>query len=242
MHVVIPPSEAFFWEWQGCWSFESPPEPTAVSLSIYDLSPAWTKVNNCTHWLGFGAFHAGIEMDGAGAHAELTYGDGVRLQRHPRAHSRHKFRLSIPLGFARISAKELKLRVSQLRADWIDGEYDPLSHNCVHFCEEAARALEVEDVPRWVNRLARMLDMLARTARALKEQLRARRATESATESAIRRVAQAVENARDGSLENVGLKVDAPIQCASLNHWLGWRFEVRRRTPRSPFSASAFEF
>ena len=196
MHVVIPPSEAFFWEWQGCWSFESPPEPTAVSLSIYDLSPTWTKVNNCTHWLGFGAFHAGIEMDGAGAHAELTYGDGVRLQRHPRAHSRHKFRLSIPLGFARISAKELKLRVSQLRADWIGSEYHPLFHNCVHFCEEAARALEVEDVPRWVNRLALMVDMLARTERALKGQPRARRATESA----IRRVAQAVENARATAL------------------------------------------
>ena len=193
MHVVIPPSEAFFWGWQGCWSSESPPEPTAVSLSIYDLSPAWTKVNNCTHWLGFGAFHAGIEVDGAGAHAELTYGNGVLLQRHPRAHSRHKFRLSIPLGFARISAKELKLRVSQLRADWIGSEYDPLSHNCVHFCEKAARALEVEDVPRWVNRLARML---ARTERALKERPRARRATESA----IRRVAQAVENARATAL------------------------------------------
>lgn len=132
--------------------------PVEVKLNIYDL---FRDTNAATGVLGFGAFHAGIEIFGI----EWSYGatppEGWRpLSGVYPAIPRHSgvgfFRETLPLGYSKCHrAHDVWQLALRLACEWLGEHYHVLDHNCLDFCATFASHLGVDQVPDWVTRLPR---------------------------------------------------------------------------------------
>jgi len=128
-----------------------------VVLHVYDLSDdkILRAANEVFSRLGTGAFHVGVEVFGR----EWSYGykeggaTGVFHSKPGRCPAR-SYRQGIKLGRTSLDSNEVLAVLAQLRKEWLGCHYDPVRHNCGHFCDEFCSRLLVEGVPKWVANLA----------------------------------------------------------------------------------------
>lgn len=134
-------------------------------LHVYDLNGT-EGTNNTLHPLGLGLFHAGLEVYGV----EWSFGGAFVPPGHlpvtgihsmpPRSCPGATYRESISLGAVPHSAEEVWQILLELAVQWLATAYHPLKRNCLNFCSEFATALELQDVPSWVGRLALAADII----------------------------------------------------------------------------------
>lgn len=141
----------------------APRAGAAVQLHVYDLRTA-EDINNATHGLGFGLFHAGVEVFG------VEWGFGFTTDEppesavtgvypvHPRKSPVGTYRESLCLGPTSLGAHDVWMLLERLAGRWLGRDYHPLRRNCVHFCADLSRHLGVCMLPAWVGRLAEAAD------------------------------------------------------------------------------------
>ncbi|KAH0886174.1 hypothetical protein HID58_062270 [Brassica napus] len=142
-----------------CWKGSSVrrKEKTAllpVYLNVYDLTP----MNAYGYWLGLGVFHSGVEVHGVeyafGAHEAPSTGI---FEVEPKKCPGFTFRKSILVGKTDMAAKEVRVFMEKLAEEYRGNKYNLISRNCNHFCNEVCVKLTQKPIPRWVNRLARLV-------------------------------------------------------------------------------------
>ncbi len=147
---------------------------TPVYLNLYDLCSCgpW----GCSaglHWCGVGIYHSGVEIcrdgveftfdnhtgEGEGSAGEAASGVVAHSPYHadPRRRRELPPRAQILLGRSQLSERDCREKLQRLAIAWPSHSYDILAHNCHDWCEEAAAALGVSRLPRWVNRSARLM-------------------------------------------------------------------------------------
>ncbi|KAG5547981.1 hypothetical protein RHGRI_013613 [Rhododendron griersonianum] len=124
-----------------------------VYLNVYDLTP----VNGYFYWAGVGIFHTGVEVHGVeyafGAHDYPT--SGV-FEVEPRQCPGYKFRKSIFIGTTYLDPIQVREFMERQSLSYSGDSYQLVVKNCNHFCEDICYKLTGNQIPKWVNRLARM--------------------------------------------------------------------------------------
>ncbi|URD98808.1 hypothetical protein MUK42_32317 [Musa troglodytarum] len=130
-----------------------------VHLNVYDLTP----INGYAYWLGLGVYHSGVQVHGVeyayGAHDHPTTGI---FEGEPRQCPGFVFRKSILIGRTDLGPREVRALMEELAAKYTGDTYNLISKNCNHFCNEASLRLTGKPIPRWVNRLAKIVAFLSR--------------------------------------------------------------------------------
>lgn len=127
---------------------------TEVFLNVYNIAPP-----GLLHSLGLGLFHSGVEVFGK----EWSYGgtseaiSGI-FWLPPRT-ATPDFKETVKLGEIPCSRMELVAVLDEMKPQWMGPDYNLLHKNCNHFSEAFAERLGLE-VPDWVNRAARLGDLL----------------------------------------------------------------------------------
>ncbi|XWS68173.1 hypothetical protein CRYUN_Cryun04dG0068500 [Craigia yunnanensis] len=133
---------------EGCSPGNAP-----VYLNVYDL----TNVNGYVYWAGLGIFHTGVEVNGVeyafGAHDYPT--SGV-FEVEPRQCPGFKFRKSIFMGTICLDPVQVREFMERQSASYNGDTYHLIIKNCNHFCEDICYKLTGNQIPKWVNRLARI--------------------------------------------------------------------------------------
>ncbi|EOX98565.1 PPPDE thiol peptidase family protein, putative isoform 2 [Theobroma cacao] len=131
----------------------SSPGNAPVYLNVYDL----TNVNGYVYWAGLGIFHTGVEVHGVefafGAHDYPT--SGV-FEVEPRQCPGFKFRKSIFMGTTCLDPVQVREFMERQSASYHGDTYHLIFKNCNHFCEDICYKLTGNQIPKWVNRLARI--------------------------------------------------------------------------------------
>mmetsp|Transcript_78758 Transcript_78758/g.228655 ORF Transcript_78758/g.228655 Transcript_78758/m.228655 type:complete len:819 (+) Transcript_78758:155-2611(+) len=137
-----------------------------VVLHVYDLGPKTAGFNAGARALGFGAFHAGVEVYGAewsfGGESSLSGGgekSGVFCC-HPKGCTAHIYREAVAMGKTMYSPRQVYEILLKLMQDWPSQDYHPLRRNCCHFSCDFCNRLGVGDIPSWVTSLATVGAML----------------------------------------------------------------------------------
>ncbi|XP_020585046.1 deSI-like protein At4g17486 [Phalaenopsis equestris] len=124
-----------------------------VILNVYDLTP----LNNYLYWFGLGIFHSGIEVHG------LEYGFGALdlptsgvFETEPRNCPGFVYRGSILLGYINTSPFDLRTFMESMAAEYYGDTYHLISKNCNHFTDDLCFRLTGQQIPGWINRLARL--------------------------------------------------------------------------------------
>lgn len=129
------------------------PGNTPVYLNVYDLTP----MNGYAYWAGFGIFHSGVEVHGVeyafGAHDYPT--SGV-FEVEPRQCPGFKFRRSILIGTTCLNPSEVREFMEHHAANYNGDTYHLIVKNCNHFCNDICYKLTGKQIPKWVNRLAKL--------------------------------------------------------------------------------------
>ncbi|CAM8898703.1 unnamed protein product [Rhodiola kirilowii] len=124
-----------------------------VYLNVYDL----TSVNGYAYWLGLGAFHSGVQVHGVeyafGAHEQSSTGV---FEVDPKQCPGFTFRKSILIGWTDLDAKQVRVFMEKLSEKYHGNTYNLVAKNCNHFCNDACVRLTGNNIPNWVNRLARL--------------------------------------------------------------------------------------
>ncbi|XP_068654135.1 deSI-like protein At4g17486 [Aristolochia californica] len=124
-----------------------------VYLNVYDLTP----MNGYMYWAGFGIFHSGVEVHGVeyafGAHDYST--SGV-FEVEPRQCPGFKFRKSIFLGTTCLDPVQVRDFMERHSVNYNGDTYHLIVKNCNHFCKDICYRLTGNQIPKWVNRLARI--------------------------------------------------------------------------------------
>jgi len=104
-----------------------------------------------------GAFHAGVEVGGLEWSYGQTHSDkpGVECVK-PKTHPFHHYRQSVHLGKTQHSMDRVVSILADLVEEYPGHKYDMLRRNCCHFSDEFCQRLDVEPVPGWVHRFARV--------------------------------------------------------------------------------------
>ncbi|CAL5428989.1 unnamed protein product [Camellia sinensis] len=130
-----------------------------VHLNVYDLTP----INGYAYWLGLGVYHSGVLVHGVeyafGAHDHPTTGI---FEVEPKHCPGFTFRKSILIGRTDMGPKEVRTFMEKLAEEYSGNTYNLITKNCNHFCNDACLRLTGKPIPRWVNRLARLGDMVCR--------------------------------------------------------------------------------
>ena len=120
-----------------------------VVLNVYDLSP----YNYYVYWLGFGAYHSGLQLGGVeySFGGNDTEGSGV-YEISPLSEGAANFRQSIFLGKTTLSHAERTRILDQLRFEFKGRSYNLLHRNCNHFTNQLSLRLLGRSIPGFVNR------------------------------------------------------------------------------------------
>ncbi|XP_059647707.1 deSI-like protein At4g17486 [Cornus florida] len=134
-------------------SASSSPGRTPVYLNVYDLTP----INGYFYWAGLGVFHTGVEVNGVeyafGVHDHPTTGV---FEVEPRKCPNFKFRKSIFMGTTNLDPIQFREFMVYQSANYNGDTYHMVVKNCNHFCEDMCYKLTGNQIPKWVNRLARI--------------------------------------------------------------------------------------
>ena len=139
----------------------APVERTSrVKVHIYHVSTeGWVQGMN--EWLPRsvlgGVYHAGVEVWGK----EYWYGWGPGSNSGvtacaPKQNLQHTYFKSVDVGVTREGRRELDELLRQLKIEWTGQDYHAIKRNCCHFCDALLSRLNVQPLPPWVNRLARV--------------------------------------------------------------------------------------
>ncbi|XP_057773769.1 deSI-like protein At4g17486 [Salvia miltiorrhiza] len=124
-----------------------------VYLNVYDLTP----INGYAYWLGLGIYHSGVQVHGVeyafGAHEHSTTGI---FEVEPKHCPGFTFRKSILIARSDLGPKEVRALMENLAQEYPGNAYNLISKNCNHFCNDVCLRLTGKQIPRWVNRLARL--------------------------------------------------------------------------------------
>ncbi|XP_075490768.1 deSI-like protein At4g17486 [Primulina tabacum] len=124
-----------------------------VHLNVYDL----TSINGYAYWLGLGAYHSGVEVNGYeyafGAHEYPTTGI---FEGEPRSCDGFTFRKSILIGWTDLNEVQVRGIMEKLAQKYRGDAYNLITKNCNHFCNDACIKLTGNPIPSWINRLARI--------------------------------------------------------------------------------------
>ncbi|KAI3887614.1 hypothetical protein MKX03_031855 [Papaver bracteatum] len=126
---------------------------TPVYLNVYDLTP----MNGYVYWACLGIFHSGVEVHGVeyafGAHDFPT--SGV-FEVEPRQCHGFKFRKSIFIGTTTLDPIQVREFMERHSTSYNGDTYHLIVKNCNHFCKDVCYRLTGNQIPKWVNRLARI--------------------------------------------------------------------------------------
>lgn len=129
------------------------PGHAPVYLNVYDLTP----MNGYVYWAGLGIFHSGVEVHGVeyafGAHDYPT--SGV-FEVEPRQCPGFKFRKSIFIGTTCLDPIQVREFMEQQSSSYNGDAYHLIVKNCNHFCKDVCYKLTGKQIPKWVNRLAKI--------------------------------------------------------------------------------------
>lgn len=129
------------------------PGSAPVYLNVYDLTP----MNGYVYWAGLGIFHSGVEVYGVeyafGAHDYPT--SGV-FEVEPRQCPGFKFRKSIFIGTTSLDPIQVREFMERQSASYNGDTYHLIAKNCNHFCKDVCYKLTGKEIPKWVNRLAKI--------------------------------------------------------------------------------------
>jgi len=123
-----------------------------VFLHLYDLNDTFGHMNSVSlDLLGIGgALHVGVEVLGN----EWSFGmQGVSVTT-PKMNQYYTFRQTVPMGRTRLKRKEVESAILSMKRAWSGKDYDLLSRNCGHFCNELCEKLGLGRMPAWVTRVA----------------------------------------------------------------------------------------
>mmetsp|Transcript_22723 Transcript_22723/g.51981 ORF Transcript_22723/g.51981 Transcript_22723/m.51981 type:complete len:257 (+) Transcript_22723:67-837(+) len=136
----------------------SPRMAAAVTLHIYDVgtSPEINILNRLLRPLGTGVFHCGVEVFGREwSYSDTTSGIGTGVfSCRPRLCEGHHYCESVRMGKSPTPEDEVEELLNMLSEHWLVVEYDTLTKNCCHFCNELCLRLGVGGIPKWVMNLA----------------------------------------------------------------------------------------
>lgn len=128
-------------------------EKTPVYLNVYDLTP----MNGYLYWAGLGIFHSGVEVHGIeyafGAHDYST--SGV-FEVEPRQCPGFMFRKSIFVGTTCLDRNQVREFMELHSTNYNGDTYHLIVKNCNHFCKDICYKLTGKQIPKWVNRLAKI--------------------------------------------------------------------------------------
>ncbi|KAM0066795.1 putative PPPDE peptidase domain-containing protein [Helianthus debilis subsp. tardiflorus] len=129
------------------------PGNTPVYLNVYDLTP----MNGYAYWAGLGIFHSGVEVHGVeyafGAH---DYPSSGVFEVEPRQCPGFKFRKSILIGTTCLTPGQVREFMEHHAANYNGNTYHLIIKNCNHFCNDICYKLTGKQIPKWVNRLAKL--------------------------------------------------------------------------------------
>ncbi|KAJ3695549.1 hypothetical protein LUZ60_000926 [Juncus effusus] len=129
------------------------PGTTPVYLNVYDLTP----INGYAYWLGLGVYHSGVQVHNVeyayGAHDQPSTGI---FESEPRQCPGFSFRKSILIGQTDMSPREIHILIDNMGASYTGNVYNLISKNCNHFCNDLCLRIADKQIPKWVNRLARI--------------------------------------------------------------------------------------
>ncbi|XP_057967867.1 deSI-like protein At4g17486 [Malania oleifera] len=124
-----------------------------VYLNVYDLTP----INGYAYWLGLGVYHSGVQVHGVeyafGAHEYPTTGI---FEGEPKQCDGFRFRKTILIGWTEMGPAAVRAIMEELAENYRGNAYNLITKNCNHFCNDACVRLTGNQIPRWVNRLARI--------------------------------------------------------------------------------------
>eukprot|EP00669_Euglena_mutabilis_P006944 TRINITY_DN238_c0_g1_i2.p1 TRINITY_DN238_c0_g1~~TRINITY_DN238_c0_g1_i2.p1 ORF type:complete len:312 (+),score=84.44 TRINITY_DN238_c0_g1_i2:23-937(+) len=139
----------------------------AVYLNVYDLlGEADGVTGKLAAALGVGLFHCGVEVYGR----EWSFSgvifpedqdpSGIFWTAPKTALPNHS--QSLFMGWCGPTHREVRRLLGRMRDEWRRGGYHILTRNCNHFAEALVHLLAGQgtDFPSWVNRVARLGDLL----------------------------------------------------------------------------------
>mmetsp|Transcript_17881 Transcript_17881/g.54307 ORF Transcript_17881/g.54307 Transcript_17881/m.54307 type:complete len:327 (+) Transcript_17881:65-1045(+) len=132
-------------------------EPVQVRLNIYDVGtcPQMQLVNACLGTLGAGLFHCGVEVyANEWSYAATTGASSGVFSSQPRKCELQTFHESVWMGTTRFTRKGMEQLIHVLEVAWPAAEYNILTHNCYHFCNELCQRLGVGPIPPQATNLA----------------------------------------------------------------------------------------
>lgn len=88
-----------------------------------------------------------------GAHEHPTTGI---FEVEPKHCPGFTFRKSILIARSDLGPKEVRALMEKLAEEYPGNAYNLISKNCNHFCNDVCLRLTGKQIPRWVNRLARL--------------------------------------------------------------------------------------
>jgi len=139
----------------------------AVYLNVYDLlGEADGVTGKLAAALGVGLFHCGVEVYGrewsfsGTIYPEDEGQSGIFWTAPKTALPNHS--QSIFMGWCGPTQRDVRRLLGRMRDEWRRGHYHILTRNCNHFAEALVHLLagEKAEVPAWVNRVARLGDLL----------------------------------------------------------------------------------
>lgn len=122
-----------------------------IYVNVYDLLSS----NQYTDWLGFGAYHTGVEVYGqefafGGGAAE---GTGVFIM-PPRSPRLMVYKTSIAIAETELTQYQIHERLMRLAREYTSASYHILNRNCNHFTHDLLMVLCNKPLPGWLNRAA----------------------------------------------------------------------------------------
>lgn len=124
-----------------------------VYLNVYDLA----SINGYAYWFGLGVYHSGVQVYDVeyafGAHEYSTTGI---FEGEPKHFVGFTFRKSIFIGWTEMTRGDVRKMMQKLAEKYRGDAYNLISQNCNHFCNEACVKLTGNQIPSWINRLARI--------------------------------------------------------------------------------------
>merc|ERR1719193_82619 len=135
--------------------------PVPVTLHTYDVeAAAGCCATGAEGLLGKapGKFHCGVEVYGwewsyrrAGPRVKTSTGV---FHCPPGLCEGHKHYDGVDLGSTCLSPGRVYMLLQLMEGQWLAADYDPLVRNSAHFCAELCHALQVSEMPAWVQALA----------------------------------------------------------------------------------------
>ncbi|KAK9109982.1 hypothetical protein Sjap_018042 [Stephania japonica] len=161
----IPPldslqQDTFFWleqEEENKRPRKRNPIFVPVYLNVYDLHP----INGSIYWLGLDLYHSGIQVHAVeyefGGHDSPSTGI---FKGKPRKCPGLTFRKSILIGRTDLGPHEVHKFMEELSKSYTETSYNLITKNCNHFCNDVSLRLLGKQIPRWINRLAKISEQL----------------------------------------------------------------------------------